>query len=391
MSVTWRYLSGDTAVFAVEFTLVADDSADGMVEEDERNSWGSFAIWIHGVNLCEHHVQGEILRSAHWYLLPIAEWFAANWEPLLHEERIPVPDGSRPPESGTTAARGYARMAIAAEQDVLDRGETARAELTQDWYNRHGLRAAAPGALLPDAYIRRHGDRIEFSTTADPPAGTDWGITFNQVVDMKVDVTSVASALHDGLTALIERLRRRHPSSRRYGAVAESLSQIAQHDREPERIAWLAGAAEHIRHFTAAWRQAQLGVPAELRAALKRFVSSTSLAGGLAIGAPPAALLFGSVAPTVSGDDMATLFTALLSNRGRQESVTRLRQIGGAIVDGPRPVGISPQEKKAASTAKRRRESCRRNGIVESTSTAYSANSVSPSTMSVSATPESEP
>jgi len=61
-SVTWRYLSGDTADFAIELTLIQDDLDDWMVAEDERVSWGSFSLWLGGINACEHAVQGEYLR-----------------------------------------------------------------------------------------------------------------------------------------------------------------------------------------------------------------------------------------------------------------------------------------------------------------------------------------
>jgi hypothetical protein len=80
-SVTWRYLAGDTASFAIELSLISDELDDWMVDADERASWGAVALWVRGINLCEHAVQGETLRAAHWYLLPIVEWLVEHWEP----------------------------------------------------------------------------------------------------------------------------------------------------------------------------------------------------------------------------------------------------------------------------------------------------------------------
>ena len=46
-------------------------------------------------NLCAHREDGEQVDSVHWYLLPLIEWFADNWNPLLHEERLPRTEQSR--------------------------------------------------------------------------------------------------------------------------------------------------------------------------------------------------------------------------------------------------------------------------------------------------------
>jgi hypothetical protein len=66
-SVTWKYLAGDTSSFAIEMSLVSGDVDDWMVDRDERGSWGSFALWIQGVNVCEHVARGEQLKAVHWY------------------------------------------------------------------------------------------------------------------------------------------------------------------------------------------------------------------------------------------------------------------------------------------------------------------------------------
>src|SRR5882724_12700490 len=165
-SMTWRYLAGDTAAFAIELALIRDDMNDFMVDKDTRQSWGSLALWVAGVNVCEYSMEGESLKSSHWYLLPVAEWLTDNWDALLHEERLLIP------EAGGSAARASRRTAVLAESEISDLVES-----WQDWQTRHNLRSAAPGALLPDLYIRRYGDLVEFSIGGEPFAGGDWGIT----------------------------------------------------------------------------------------------------------------------------------------------------------------------------------------------------------------------
>ena len=90
MAVRWERLAGDTGVFAFKVGF-ADDPDDGQgIDREVGTSWGSFQIWIEGRNLCAHQEQDGHIDSVHWYLLPLIEWFARNWNPLLHEERLPV-------------------------------------------------------------------------------------------------------------------------------------------------------------------------------------------------------------------------------------------------------------------------------------------------------------
>jgi hypothetical protein len=96
-AITWRYLVGDTSTFAAQFTFVEDDVADSMVNAADRRSWGSLSLWIAGQNVCAHSVQDEYLESAHWYLFSVIRWFADNWDPLFHEERLNLPQWHRTP------------------------------------------------------------------------------------------------------------------------------------------------------------------------------------------------------------------------------------------------------------------------------------------------------
>ena len=88
---TWEMQAGSPGVFAFRLAfLLNPHGADDLADDDMRESWGSFIIWTRGENLCAHVEQGEVVDSAHWYLLPLMEWLADNWDPLLHEERLPL-------------------------------------------------------------------------------------------------------------------------------------------------------------------------------------------------------------------------------------------------------------------------------------------------------------
>src|SRR5260370_28969386 len=71
----WEMQAGDPAVFAFRLAFLPNPYGDAdRATSEERESWGAFSVWAHGENLCAHIEQGEILDSAHWYLLPLIEW-----------------------------------------------------------------------------------------------------------------------------------------------------------------------------------------------------------------------------------------------------------------------------------------------------------------------------
>ncbi|MGH3624970.1 MAG: hypothetical protein ACRDQ5_24815, partial [Sciscionella sp.] len=337
--MTWRYLSGNTASFAVELALIADDTDDWMIDADERASWGALALWVDGVNVCEHTVQGETLRFAHWYLLPIAEWLIENWDPLLHEERLPVAS------AGATAARGVVRAAVLGELDANSGRGTEVAEALQSWHERHSLRAGAQGGILPEFYIRRYGDNVEFSTGTEQVAGEDWGVAFSQHPQAaRLPVSEVATAVGDALESLAAVLLKRDPDSVRYRSLAEQTRTLDDPGREPARFAWLSGAGDRLAEFGQLWQEVQTAIPAELRQELTRFAPPPAVGPRLVATAPPAALLFGSLAPDVSADDVVALYTSLIAGSGEPRITEKLRSIGAELLASWSDVGISPGE-----------------------------------------------
>ncbi|MBY8851600.1 hypothetical protein K7G98_26080, partial [Saccharothrix sp. MB29] len=89
MTVRWERFAGNTDEFALRLNFMSDPDEGAAADPAEAASWGSFQIWVDGQNLCAHVDQGEVLQSAHWYLLPLLEWIAQSWNPLLHEEVLP--------------------------------------------------------------------------------------------------------------------------------------------------------------------------------------------------------------------------------------------------------------------------------------------------------------
>lgn len=333
-SVTWRYLSGNTATFAIELSLISDTSDDWMVDADERATWGALALWIGGVNVCEHVMQGERLQFAHWYLLPIVEWLVDQWDPLLHEERIPIED------AGVNAARGFARAATLIELEAGGKS-IHDPDAIQSWYARHGLRASAPGAILPDLYVRRYGDRIEFSTGSEPLAGQDWGVVFTEQAAYRVPVSEVSAAFGAALEKLATEFLDRGLISERFVVLADAINKLRNPEREHSRFAWLSGAGDRVHDFDQLWNR----VRAEIKdVTTLGFDDSASVGGGLATLAPPAALLFGSLAPDVSADDIIDIYGALVSKPDLESVAEDLGALGNRVANSWDGARLSPGE-----------------------------------------------
>ena len=109
MTTRWESLEGSTDIFALKLAFSDDPDKGQGIDPETGASWGSFQIWVQGRNLCAHREEGVSIDSVHWYLLPLLEWFALNWDPLFHEERLPVKN------AGSTAWGILAQYPFSAE------------------------------------------------------------------------------------------------------------------------------------------------------------------------------------------------------------------------------------------------------------------------------------
>src|SRR5690348_14450469 len=58
---TWAYLAGDTSRFAISLGLQANPHDPDVASREMAASWGTFQIWVGGVNLCAHREEGETI------------------------------------------------------------------------------------------------------------------------------------------------------------------------------------------------------------------------------------------------------------------------------------------------------------------------------------------
>ena len=157
-------------------------------------SMGRIELVVAGANLTESVRQGERQSYVGWYLSPVLGWLATQWVALLHEERFAWPERTRLP------AAFACRRALDNQVAACDPGGQAVYRRTHAWYHRHGLRSAALGGLFPDLFIRRWGDDIELSWTADPPPFAPEGLIFeSRAGHVRLAVADVAQPLWEAL------------------------------------------------------------------------------------------------------------------------------------------------------------------------------------------------
>ena len=335
MAVRWERLAGDTGVFAFKMGF-ADDPDDGRgIDPDVGPSWGSFQVWIEGRNLCAHQEQDGHVDSVNWYLLPLIEWFARNWNPLLHEERLPVLNDG---DTGWESLLSTRFPPAAIEND----GEKAAAWECewQRWWNRHALRSASEGGLFPDLVVRRLRDSIEISWGPTRSAGRPQHFSFLEPVQgvSKLPPNAVAEPLHDVLSSACVYLLSRVPESPRIQALDRSLRGLCSVDESDRRIMWLAGLGTDEKTVRTGWDRVQ-NVISQLGEASRVVLEIPDRAPLVVAGSCQAALMFGSLAPDLEHQDILPLARTMVdvsSSNGEPAAMAELsHSVPITVFDSP--------------------------------------------------------
>ena len=306
MPTRWERLAGDTDVFAVKVGFMDDPDEGRAVDTDLCVSWGAFQIWVHGTNLCAHLEEGETVESSHWYLLPFLEWIANSWDPLLHEERLPCTNNAA---DGWTALRRSAFPSPALDEEEEKTWEAS----WQQWWSRHAMAAASEGGIFPDVVFRRFRDLVEVSWGHCRPVGIPEHVTFlaNGPEAVRLKPKDVAEPLYEVVKASADYLSRMSPVSSRVRDLNRAIRRVATR-RVDRRLMWLAGAGQDNRSVQRGWNRAKRWfseLPPVQRSALLATPSSSPL---VIDGSCHAALMYGSVAPTITKEDMLTLASTMI-------------------------------------------------------------------------------
>lgn len=324
MSTHWEMLLGDTSRFAVKMAFV-EDSSEISLESDLAASWGSFELWVNGANVCAHVEEGERLDAVHWYLLPLLEWLTANWNSMLHEERLPIRN------AGVDAVESLYRTRFPPAGVSEDRA----LEFEQEWYDwreRHALHAARDGGLFPEVFLRRREDKIEVSWSNRTPPGSPDGFNFLAPFGRALlEPTDVASALFGVMRAAVEQLASWQPESTRLATLNTAIGELSKPGRQrASRLDWLLGVPAGAGGDPP-WEVAR-GLFARTSAKIRRAVLEPEGSGLVLRGSSHAVLLFGSVNPTVAADDaqgLARLLVELFDENGDSDALAELVQLAG--------------------------------------------------------------
>ena len=313
MTTRWERLDGDTSVFALKLSFASDPDEGRGIDPETGLSWGSFQIWVRDRNLCAHWEEGERIDSVHWYLLPLLEWFARNWDALLHEERLPAKN------AGETAweslrATCFPPSAIEDDEDKASAWEGA----WHGWWSRHALQAAREGGLFPDIVLRRLRDRVEVSWGSVRSAGMPGHYRFMESDrgSALLEPQAVAGALHEVLSQAASYLSSSMPDSKRIVALNRKLRNLnaggkARNEARERRLAWLAGLGTTKHGVRAGWRRAVEGLlRSDLAERPRRALLEAAETPLVVTGSCHAALMFGSLAPNVTEADVQELVRA---------------------------------------------------------------------------------
>jgi len=290
--------------FSVAFSSNPHGGADHATA-DERESWGSFQVWAGGENLCAHLEQSEVIQSAHWYMLPLMEWLADHWDPLFHEERLPLRnDGASAAESMGKTRLPPVSLKQVDDFDWLD--------TWSEWWSRHSIRSAREGGLFPDIYLRRYRDQLEVSTGAEPLPGMPSHFGFlTPGRAYHADLLKSAEAMHQVLTAATGELRRRLPESPRVEALAEKVASLAAPSREASRLAWLAGIGDRYSQIATAIQQTLSTASDRVR---QSIIATRPASPIVVVGSAYARLLYGTVSPATELEDVVRLTSRIVDN-----------------------------------------------------------------------------
>lgn len=339
MSVTWERFAGRTDVFAVRLSFLSDPEEGLAATAEESASWGALQIWVDGQNLCAHTDQGEVLQSAHWYLLSVLEWLAMSWNPLLHEEKLPNRNAAEDAAAALAMTRNAPTLVGEPETVAWESGWYA-------WRGRHSLRAARDGGLLPNVTFRRLQDLIEVSWKEEPLAGASDGFQFSASAGVAfLKPYDVADPLFDVLSEATDHLAARNPQSGRLEALREAVG-LVRSPQQDERLSWLAG----LRAFSGLpgllydeaendkrrmWQEIvdilnDSATEDEAEAAAAAL--ATEADDLVVVDSAPAALLLSAVSPTVSESDVRALSRLLIDQYVSSGSdVGALDTISGSV------------------------------------------------------------
>ncbi len=315
MRTTYKKLVGDTSRFAIQIAFARSSEVPPSGPPDLDASWGSFQIWVDGRNLCEHQEIDDRVDAVHWNLLPIFEWIATNWEPLFHEERLPVD------VAGATAWESLknSRFPPAARQRNSEEASNWEQQWSS-WWQRHALQACREGGIFPDIVFRRWRSQIEISWGPTKVAGQPEHFQFSHSEGLsRLAPMEVAKPLFKALEDSHQYLSEQVEDSERLECLRKRLRKIRDDTPVGKRLMWIAGLGTDEQSISEGWTELIDCVDEFSEPGVDTLFEP--VANDLVVeGSPTAALMFGTVAPDIGKADKVSLLQFVLSLTGSEET-----------------------------------------------------------------------
>jgi Zn-dependent peptidase ImmA (M78 family) len=302
MGITWDKWAGDSSKFAFRMTFHNDPDSGEFVDADTASTWGSFQLWVNGKNLCAHSEESEHVDSVSWYLLPLLEWLVLNWDPLLHEERLPNANSEENAWALLKKTK-FVPPSIEDDNELCHKWESN----WQTWRHRHSLRTCRDGGLFPDVIFRRWRDEVEVSWGHSRLVGMPQHYSFVSEYGLsRLSPQCVAQPLYDVLHSAVEHLVSLSDSQRIRQLQAE-VKKI--HGKREQRVMWLAGFGIEEDAIKRGWRR------------IKNYFDDVSLAANnffseqnelVVTGSCHAALMFGTLSPSIQRSDAVKIAHCLI-------------------------------------------------------------------------------
>ncbi len=137
---------GNPSTFGIDLIPVAPSWQTRYAPES--GAWAGVAIWVGGVNLSRHLVDGtdEVREYLFVPTAPLADWLVSSFSAIAFEERAIFHGGYSLHEK----VRSWATSAIPGGLD-----EDHWLDLREAWWKRHFMRAGSEGARIPNIAFGR--------------------------------------------------------------------------------------------------------------------------------------------------------------------------------------------------------------------------------------------
>ncbi|MDZ4851482.1 MAG: ImmA/IrrE family metallo-endopeptidase [Pirellulaceae bacterium] len=312
---------GNIKNFAIALSFDEDPENGRGASLEQAATWGSFEIWVNGLNLCRHQELNHSLDKVNWYVLPLLRWLIDNWDYLLHEERLPNKNQDR---DAWLSFRHTASPPLALGEEQSDIWE----ENFQAWWSRHSLLACRDGGLFPNLFIRRFRDFIEFSWGPSPIAGKPEHYQFFAAHGYaRIEAQLVVDQLEGLLDSATQHLRNEIPNSKVFERLRQDFESLRSDDRNYQRLGLMAGFSDNGQTAGQSYRSHTQEFVDQGIDSTYAFFMDGEYTDTFIREAPQVCLMFGSVSPHISRQDVERISKVVIGAHGKAVESQKLRQM----------------------------------------------------------------